>query len=159
MTWIGWRLPSTRSTTLGTADVPTVSSSGRGDQFHQVAQSAELPEARAGRPSSAAVERRGCGNPRDGKKVKAWNYQGYHHGACCSHAWERPDTLINSLRSSWIKYEAYCGGSWVSHTAVCRWENVPVIHETARRVAPHGRANLSVTLLTTITCINYPTIS
>ena len=49
-----------RCTTLGTADVPTVSSSSRGDQLHRVAQSAELPEARAGRPSRAAAERRRC---------------------------------------------------------------------------------------------------
>ena len=58
MTWMGWQLPATRSTTLGTAEVPTVSSSGRGDQLHQVAQSAELPVTRAGRPSRAAAERR-----------------------------------------------------------------------------------------------------
>ena len=62
--WMGWQLPAMRCTTLGTADVPTVSSSGHGDQLHQVAQSAELPEARAGHPSRAAVARRGCGNPR-----------------------------------------------------------------------------------------------
>ena len=69
MTWMGWQLPATRSTTLGTADVPTVSSSGRGDQLHQVAQSAELPEARAGRPTRAAAERLGCGIPWSGKGV------------------------------------------------------------------------------------------
>ena len=67
---MGWQLPATRSTTLGTADVPTVSSSGRGGQLHQVAQSAELPEARAGRPTRRAAERPGCGIPRDGKGVK-----------------------------------------------------------------------------------------
>ena len=67
---MGWQLPATRATTLGTADVPTVSSSGRGDQLHQVAQSAELPVARAGRPSRAAAERRGCGIPGRGKRVK-----------------------------------------------------------------------------------------
>ena len=66
---MGWQLPATRSTTLGTADVPTVSSSGRGDQLHQVAQSAELPEARAGRPTRRAAERPGCGIPRDEKGV------------------------------------------------------------------------------------------
>ena len=59
-----WQLPAMRCTTLGTADVPTVSSSGRGDQLHQVAQSAELPEARAGRPSRGAAERRGYEIPR-----------------------------------------------------------------------------------------------
>ena len=66
---MGWQLPAMRCTTLGTADVPTVSSSGRGDQLHQVAQSAELPVARAGRPSRAAAERRGCGIPRRGQRV------------------------------------------------------------------------------------------
>ena len=66
---MGWQLPATRSTTLGTADVPTVSSSGRGDQLHQVAQSAELPEARAGRPTRGAAERLGCGIPRPRKGV------------------------------------------------------------------------------------------
>ena len=69
MTWMGWQLPATRSTTLGTADVPTVSSSGCGDQLHQVAQSAELPEARAGRPSRAAAARRHCGIPRPGQRA------------------------------------------------------------------------------------------
>ena len=63
----GWQLPAMRSTTLGTADVPTVSSSGRGDQAYRVAQSAELPEARDGRPSRAAAERLGCGNIGGGK--------------------------------------------------------------------------------------------
>ena len=67
---MGWQLPAMRCTTLGTADVPTVSSSGRGDQLLQVAQSAELPVARAGRPSRAAAERRGCGIPRRGKRAK-----------------------------------------------------------------------------------------
>ena len=67
---MGWQLPPTRSTTLSTADVLTVSSSSRGDQLHQVAQSAELPEARAGRPTRRAAERPGCGIPRDGKGVK-----------------------------------------------------------------------------------------
>ena len=68
----GWQLPATRSTTLGTADVPTVSSTGRGDQLHQVAQSAELPEARVGRPTRRAAERPGCGIPPDGKGVNIW---------------------------------------------------------------------------------------
>ena len=67
---MGWQLPATRSTTLGTADVPMVSSSGRGDQLYQVAQSAELSEVRAGRPTRRAAERLGCGIPRDGKGVK-----------------------------------------------------------------------------------------
>ena len=39
----------------GTADDPTVSSSDRGDQLHRKAQSAELSEARAGRPSRSDV--------------------------------------------------------------------------------------------------------
>ena len=65
---MGWQLPAMRCTTLGTADVPTVSSPGRGDQLHRVAQSAELPEARAGRPSRAAAERRAAEIPRDAGK-------------------------------------------------------------------------------------------
>ena len=36
-------------------------------------ESAELPEARAGQPSRAAAARRGCGNPRHGKRVKVSN--------------------------------------------------------------------------------------
>ena len=73
---MGWQLPATRSTTLGTADVPTVSLSGREDQLHQVAQSAELPVTRAGRPSRAAAERLGCGIPRSGKGVKKYRRSG-----------------------------------------------------------------------------------
>ena len=68
-----WQLPVMCSTTLGAADAPTVSSSGRGDQPYRVAQSAELSEARTARPSRAASERRGCGNPRHGKRVKRTN--------------------------------------------------------------------------------------
>ena len=53
-----------RCTALGTADVPTVSLPGRGDQLHRAAQSAELPDAHAGWPSRGAAERRGFGIPR-----------------------------------------------------------------------------------------------
>ena len=61
---MGWQLPAMRWTTPGTAGVTVVNLHGREDQLHRVAQSAELPEARAERPSRAAAERRGCGIPR-----------------------------------------------------------------------------------------------
>ena len=74
-----------RCTTLGTADAPTVSSPGRGDQLHRVAQSAELSEVRAGRPEAAAAERLGCGIPRVAGAVKGQtNYMQYGLTLCTS---------------------------------------------------------------------------
>ena len=64
---LDWQLPAMRCTTLGTAHVPTVSSSGRGDQLHRVAQSAELPEARAGQPSRAGRKAAAAEIPGTGK--------------------------------------------------------------------------------------------